>query len=60
MFFFILYKSWSYSRQALCADGFELWSAADVSQFIPWGKICQRIVFDVFRMILERLGTQNF
>ena len=63
MFFFILYKSCNYSRQFLCADGFELWSAADASQFIPnvRGKICPRMIFDVFtgRMILERFGTQN-
>ena len=42
-------KTCTYSRQALCADGFELSNAVYASQVMSRGKIGQRIVFKCFQ-----------
>ena len=46
--FFSKYKTCTYSRQALCADGFEIWidwNAVYVSEVISRGKLDQRVDF---------------
>ena len=59
MFLFILHKTCPNSCQALCTESFALWTAADVTQFIPRVKFTKELISGIFRMILERLGAQK-
>ena len=48
MFLFSEYKTWTYSRQLLCTDVFEIWidwNAVYVSEVISRSKLDQRVDF---------------